>query len=225
MVRIGFVAVLAGGMALAGAMPSSAQTGTIRGVVTTDARTPPPIRVSFDQRVCGNELPDQSVLKATDGGLANAVVSVTGVKAKSAPEEAVVLNQKCAFVPRVQIVAPNGRVKTSSTDPMLHTTVVSQADGRQLFNVALPAPGIELTKSIGSAEVLRVGCSTHQWMRGWLVVTDEASAVTGRDGGFTISGVPPGTYELRTWHESLHAATQKVTVQAGKTTDVRIQAK
>ena len=83
------------------------------------------------------------------------------------------LNDKCAFVPRVQVVARKSVIKTSSRDPVLHTTVVQQPDGRQLFNVALPVPGMEITKPLAGTGALRVGCSTHQWMRGWIVVTDE----------------------------------------------------
>ena len=64
---------------------------------------------------------------------------------------------------------------------------------------------------------MRVGCSTHQWMRGWIIATDEQSAVTGADGTFTLADVPPGTYQLRVWHEALKATTQTVTVTAGKT--------
>lgn len=62
----------------------------------------------------------------------------------------------------------------------------------------------------------------HQlpWMRGWVLVTDEAAAVTGADGRFTLSEVPPGTYDVAVWHETLKGAPQKVTVTAGQTTTI-----
>jgi hypothetical protein len=125
----------------------------------------------------------------------------------------------------VQVVGTNATVKTSSRDPVLHTTTVQLADGRQLFNLALPVPGMELTKPLGGAGALRVSCSTHQWMRGWIVVTDDAAAVSGSDGRFTLPAVPPGTYRLRVWHEALKAAEQTVTVTAGKpaTVDITMQ--
>lgn len=216
---------MAAGFLLGLAGSAEAQAGAIQGVVTTRARSLPSIRVTFDQKVCGAELPDQSILVNAGGRLANAVVTLAGVKAAAPAREVSVMNDGCAFVPRVQVVAPNGTLKTSSKDPVLHTTVVQQADGRQLFNLAVPIPGIEIAKPLGAAGVLRVGCSTHQWMRGWIVVTDEISAVTSVDGTFTLPDIPPGTYELRLWHEALRAAPVKVTVAAGKPALVTIEMK
>ena len=199
--------------------------GAIEGVVTTKARPVRPIRVTFDQKVCGTEVPDPSIAVNAAGQLANVVVTLVGVKAKAPLREVTVLNEKCAFVPRVQVVAPNGTVKTSSKDPVLHTTVLQHPDGRQLFNVALPVPGIEISKPLPAAGILRVGCSTHQWMRGWIVATDEQSAITGADGRFTLADVPPGTYQLRMWHEALKGGVQSVTVTAGKTAEIRLEAR
>ena len=60
-------------------------------------------------------------------------------------------------------------------------------------------------------------------MRGWIVSTDEQSAVSAADGSFTLADVPPGTYQLRVWHEALKATTQAVTVTAGRTSEVRLR--
>lgn len=199
--------------------------GSIQGVVTTTAKPLRYLRVTFDQKICGQELPDESIAAGSTGQLANVVVSLVGVKAASPAREISVVNDKCAFVPRVQVVGTRATLKTSSRDAVLHTTVVQQPDGRQLFNVALPVPGMELRKPLGEAGVLRVGCSTHQWMRGWVVVTDELAAVTGADGRFTLPNVPPGTYRLRVWHEALKGTEQPVTVTAGKPAVVNIELK
>ena len=45
-----------------------------------------------------------------------------------------------------------------------------------------------------------------------MVVTTEDAAVSGADGRFTIDNMPPGTYELRVWHEALKGVPQKMTV-------------
>jgi hypothetical protein len=204
--------------------PSSTARAAIQGVVITKARPGRAIRVTFDQKVCGAELPDQSVIVDGEGHLANAVVTLVGVKARAPAREILVLNDKCAFVPRVQVAGSNSVVKTSSKDPILHTTTVQLRDGRQLFNVALPVPGMEITKPLPAAGALSVSCSTHQWMRAWILVTDDVAAVSGPDGRFTLPEVPPGTYQLRVWHESLKAADQTVTVTAaGKLITVNLE--
>lgn len=201
-----------------------AQAGSISGTITTTAKGLAPVRVTIDQKICGNELPDQAIVVDAQGHLANAVVVLTGVK-RAAATEATITNDQCAFVPRVQIVRPNANVKTTSKDPVLHTTNAQTESGRTLFNVALPIAGLTITKPIGAAGHVRLVCNTHPWMRGWMIVTDEAAAISGVDGRFSLDNIPPGTYELRLWHESLKSAPQKVTVVAGKTTDVAVQMK
>jgi plastocyanin len=199
-------------------------SGSVTGTITTTARGLAPIRVTIDQKVCGSELPDHAIVVDAQGRLANAVVVLTGVK-RAAPSETSVTNEKCAFAPRVQIARPNANVKTTSKDPVLHTSSAQTENGRTLFNVALPIPGLTVTKAIGAAGNVRLVCNTHPWMRGWVVVTDDAAAVTGADGRFTIDNVPPGTYEMRVWHETLKSAPQKITVTAGKATEFTVQIK
>lgn len=224
-VTAAIVGLVALGTAGASSAQQAARTAAVQGVITTTARPERPIRVSFDQNVCGAELPDDSVQVDTAGHLANAVVTLVGVKSGAPARSLTVVNDRCAFVPRVQVAGRGSTVKTSSRDPVLHTTVVQQTDGRQLFNVALPVPGLEIAKPLEATGLLRVGCSTHQWMRGWIVVTDEVAAVTGRDGRFILPDVPAGTYQLRIWHETLKAPDQSVTVVPGKPVAVTIEMK
>ena len=197
--------------------------GSITGTIGTSAKGTAPVRVTIDQKVCGNELPDEAIVVDAQGRLANAVVILTGVK--RAPADAVVTNEKCRFGPRVQLARPNATIRTTSKDPILHTTQAQLENGRTIFNVALPVPGLNINKPIGAAGTVRFSCNTHPWMRGWMIVTDDAGAVSAADGSFRIDNVPPGTYELRVWHEALKGAPQKITVVAGKPTDVNFQLK
>jgi hypothetical protein len=208
-----------------GQAPPPARVAAVQGVVTTSAKPPRPIRVTFDQKVCGAQLPDLSVQVDAAGHLADAVVTLVGVKAVAPARAVTVLNDRCAFVPRVQVAGSASTMKTASRDPVLHTTVVQQPDGRQLFNVALPVQGLEISKPLAGTGPLRVGCSTHQWMRGWIFVTDDMAAVTGADGRFTLPDVPAGTYQLRVWHEALKAADRTVTVAPGKPVTLVIEMK
>lgn len=198
-------------------------SGSLTGTITTTAKGAAPVRVTFDQKICGDALPDEAIVVDAQGHLANAVVILKGVK--RAPADAIVTNEKCRFSPRVQLARPNATLRTTSKDPILHTTQAQLEDGRMIFNVALPFQGVSLNKSIGAAGTVRLSCSTHAWMRGWVIVTDDAGAVSGADGKFRIDNVPPGTYELRVWHEALKGATQKVTVVAGKPTEIRFSLK
>ena len=200
----------------------SQTTGTISGVVTTKAGPPPPARVTIDQKVCGNEIADEAIVRDVTGRVANAVLTLAGIKTPSNAAAAGVINEKCRFSPHVQIVRPNATITTTSSDPMLHTTNAQNAAGKVLFNVALPLPGIKITKPVAGAGVVRLNCNTHPWMRGWIVVTDELAAVSGGDGAFILTSVPAGTFELRVWHETLKGAPQKVTVTPGQTTSVQV---
>jgi hypothetical protein len=195
-------------------------TGTISGTVTTKASGLRPVRVTIDQQVCGNELPDEAIVTNTSGRLANAVVTLVGVTARAGASTSSVMNEKCRFSPRVQIARPNATITTSSSDPILHTTNAQTNAGKTIFNVAVPVPGIKISKPVKDVGLLRLSCNTHPWMRGWVLVTDEISAVTGADGTFTLDEVPAGTYELRIWHEVLKGAAQKVTVATGKTSSI-----
>ncbi len=221
--RIGACAFAALWLSATGAAAQG--TGSITGAISATAKKLPAIRVTIDPKVCGNEMPDESILVDAQGHLANAVVTLTGVKAKGPAAEGLVSNEGCRFAPRVQVMRPNASLHTVSKDPMLHTTQAQLADGTTLFNLAIPAPGINLARPIGKAGVVRINCNIHQWMRGWVIVTDDVAAVTGPDGRFSLPNVPPGTYELQVWHEALKTAPQKVTVVAGKATDVSVQMK
>src|SRR5262245_52376172 len=174
-----------------GARAARPAGGTIAGTVTTKEPAAKPIRVTIDPNVCGASLADESIKVDAAGHLANAVVTVTGVKSL-APAETAVSNSTCAFVPRVSLLKPAGTIKVTSKDPVLHTTHAAQSDGKVLFNVALPIPNMVLSKPADKPGVVELACNTHTWMRGYLFVTDELSAISAADGTFKLDGVPAG---------------------------------
>jgi plastocyanin len=194
--------------------------GTIVGTASTKEPAPKPIRATIDPAVCGQNVPDESVVVDASGHLANVAIAVPGVKAQQ-PAEALFANDKCRFVPRVALMRPGGNVKMTSKDNTLHTMHAAAADGRAFFNVSIPMPNITLSRPVDRPGVVTLTCSTHTWMRGYLHVTDELTTISGADGKFRIDGVPAGTHTLRVWHESLKtAAPVRVTVKDGETVTV-----
>ena len=103
------------------------------------------------------------------------------------------MNEKCRFAPRVA----GGETERHGQDdeqvpfstPRRHN---SRMAGRSSTS-RCQLPGINISKPIGAADLVRLNCNTHPWMRGWMVVTDDAAAISGADGRFTIDNVPPGT--------------------------------
>lgn len=205
-----------GGIAAA----QAADVGIIRGTVTIDdIPEAVMVEVTSDRVTCGDEVEDRAEVVDASGGVANAVVIVTGAAWAVDPPAPVINNKDCYFQPRVQVARTGSVVSIQSEDEALHTTHAYDDRERTMFNIAIPIPGMVIERPLRRPGVVRVECDSHGWMRGWVYVTDDIAAVTGPAGHFEISGVPPGTYELTIWHERYGGRTQTVTVAAGENTE------
>jgi len=221
--RTPFVLALPCAIALAALPPRAAARagGTVIGTMTTKEAALKPIQATIDPAVCGPSLANEAIAVDRSGHLANVVVTATGVKAQG-PAEAAISNERCAFEPRVSVLQPNGTLKMTSKDPVLHTMRADGADGKAYFNISLPVPNLTVTKPLDGPGIVTLSCSIHTWMRGYVFVTDELSAVSDGSGRFRLENVPAGLVELRFWHEALEAAPVKVTVREGQTVSVDV---
>ena len=73
---------------------------------------------------------------------------------------------------------------------------------------------------------MRIDCDAHGWMEGWIYVVDNPYyAITGADGKFTITDVPPGNYKLVVIQPFTGPIEQPVTVAENKPTSLTIELK
>jgi len=158
----------------------------------------------------------------------NVVVSIekVGDNTYPAPEEHGRIDQfNLTFVPHVLAVQKGTKIDFLNSDSVQHN-VFSPPDCCQPFNVGTYDVGVVKTVEFNEACEIPLLCNVHAEMSAFVVVLDNPYfSVTGKDGAFTIENVPPGTYKLNAWHESLRTVSTEVTVEAGKVATVDFQFK
>ena len=196
-----------------------ANGATIRGTVRVEGKIPklPPLQISKYKEVC-RDVPNESLIVGPDKGVRYAVVTLEGItKGKAVKREVQheLDNVKCRFAPHVQAASVGQFVLLKNTDPILHTAHAYFASGQPHFNVGL-YPGRVSRKPLVTPGIVKILCEVHPWMSAYIVVTDHPyHAVTDTYGEYLIGDIPPGTYRLKVWHESLGTAGRQVEVRAG----------
>ncbi len=192
-----------------------ASAGDLRGTVHY-AGVPPklePFQATRDQNVCGQAVPNESI-ELSNGALANVVVTVKGAQAAKPAPRVITLDQRqCRYRPHVQVAAVGSTLEILNSDPMLHN-IHGYMGTATLFNLAMPMQGQKIPRPLPRTGLVRIKCDVHDWMNGWLVVTDGPNAVTGADGAYEIKDLPAGTYTVTAWHEKLGEKTAQIEVAA-----------
>jgi len=143
--------------------------------------------------------------------------------APATPAELRQINKE--FIPHVLPIVKGGSVSFSNSDGILHNVHLYQGR-RSLFNLATPAGAKPITKTFREPGEVAVLCDVHPEMSAYIIVLETPyTAVTAEDGSYTIAGVPPGTYILKTWHEKLKPVTTAVTVEGESTVEVNVELK
>ena len=242
-------------LALALAAPDPAG-GTLTGRILYggDPPAPEPVEVNKDAAVCGDAgLVDRSLVvgEAAGGkdggrGVANVVVwldpRASGREppvAESADPPPVTLdNAGCRFEPHVVLLRTGQELRIANSDPVAHQATAYLSRNIP-FNESVPAGGDPVIQTLEKPELVPVPvlCPIHPWMKGFLFVQAHPyAAVTGPDGRFRITGLPPGEWSFRVWQERAgflnsdeltgaapagwDGATLKLTVEAGGTADL-----
>lgn len=131
------------------------------------------------------------------------------------PKEPAVVRQKDAtFVPHILPVLVGTTVEWPNLDDIFHN-VFCMAETKQfdlgLYNSEHAAKSVVFDRP-GQADVF---CAIHTKMHCIvLVLTNPWFATSDERGRFVIRDVPPGTYQVRAWHERVPAQTRTITVPA-----------
>ncbi|MBI3653943.1 MAG: hypothetical protein HY231_23170 [Acidobacteria bacterium] len=202
---------------------SKADEGTISGVIKFDGTPPERKKIDMSQDAncvtsAGDKLSDDVLVDA--GKLQNVFVYVTGGPADKfdfgTPTDAVVLDQSgCRYEPRVLGLQAGQTLKVMNSDKTTHNVHPSPSKNPE-WNQVMTQNAAPLEKKFTKPETLiPVKCNQHPWMTAHIgVLAHPFFAVSGKDGSYSIKGLPPGEYTLIAYHETLGEKRQKLTVGA-----------
>lgn len=132
---------------------------------------------------------------------------------------ATIVQKDKTFTPHILAVPLGTRVDFPNYDPIFHNAF-SNYDGR-VFDLGLYAPGTSRAVTFDRPGVVRIFCNIHSSMSAVIVVTPGPwYALTPASGAFEMSGVPPGEYTLRVFHEratpeTLKKVERRITISTG----------
>lgn len=131
---------------------------------------------------------------------------------------AVELNQfGCQYKPHVLGVMEGQDLIVKNGDPTNHNIHFLPKINKEL-NFSQPKQGMTKTISLKTEDVFKAKCDVHPWMGCYIKVFNHPFfAVTGKDGTFELSGLPPGKFVIEAWHEKFGTQTVTVEVASGDT--------
>ena len=142
-------------------------------------------------------------------GVADAVVLAVPVDPRNAqrarPQPDAVDQVDKEFVPYVKAIFVGSTVRFPNSDNIRHQ--VYSFSPVKKFELPLyggtDAPPVVFDK----AGVVVLGCNIHDWMIGYIYVSETPFfAKTGAQGNAALGDLPPGEYMVRIWHPSLDRA-------------------
>lgn len=171
-------------------------------------------------------VPNESVIINSNNTLRNAYVQVVkgleGKKFDSPSEEVIVKIAEARFQPHVVGVMTGQPLAVINEDDHCHNAHMPGGNNPEV-SVNLTKKGSRHTFKFASEEIGgRMKDDVHDWLECFVHVSSHPYfGITGEDGVVTIEKLPPGKYTLEAVHEKYAKKTAEVTIENGKTADVK----
>lgn len=211
---------------------STSVAGDVTGKITLKGTPAPEKEIPMDP-ACGALHPGKKpttrfYVVDAGGGLADCVVYLEGAKG-GAGDKPVVIDQKgCEYLPYINSAQVKQTIRVLNSDPAMHNVhPTPNVDGNKEMNKAMLPKGAPLEFTFEKPEkFLRFKCDVHPWMFSYVSIFDHGfHAVSGKDGSFTITGVPDGKYKLVVEHRKGGKAEKDIEVKGGAKADFTLEAK
>ena len=211
----------------------AATAGSIHGSINYQGAKPRPkvIDMSSDPACVAahkGKANDESLVVSSKGGLGNAFVYISsGLEGKhfAPPTAPVTIDQGgCWFRPRVLGIQTEQTLDITNSDPVTHN-IHPMAKVNREWNHSQGPGDPPMHRTFSKQEVMiPVKCNIHDWMHAFIGVVDNPYfATTKDDGSFDLPNLPPGTYTVTAWHETLGTQQATVTVPASGKAQTTLQ--
>jgi plastocyanin len=161
--------------------------------------------------------------------VADAVVVAVPVDSKAAARRSaadVVDQVDKQFTPYVKAVYVGSKVRFPNKDNIRHQVYSFSAPKE--FELPLYAGSEAPPVLFDKPGVVVLGCNIHDWMIGYIYVSETPFfATTDAAGAATLEDLPPGEYQVRVWHPGMEQAQEsmvkRMSVSAGDAANVEWQ--
>ncbi len=203
--------------------------GDVQGSVVFEGTPPSPEPLDMasepDCAAMYDETPTRDLIKVSgDGQLGDVFVYVSeGLEDMQfpIPEEGTVIDQQgCRYIPHITGVMANQTFVLRNSDGLLHN-INARPEVNRPFNISQPV-NMDTERTFAQPEVMiPLRCDVHGWMISYVgVVAHPYHSVSGDDGSFDLSTLPPGEYVVTAWHSQLGTQEQTVTVETGEVAEI-----
>ena len=195
------------------------QGGTVKGTCKLSAAPNlAVVPITKDVAPCEHEEhpSERAIYDAETLGLANCLIQLVDISTgkdwpeamRSKAREVEIDQVKCIYVPHIAVARTKTQLVIHNSDAAEHNIHGYRGSmATTAFNVGTAAKARDIkpgTAYLKKAAKYILKCDIHPWMNAYVhVVNNPYFAVTDAKGNFEIKDVPPGSYTLRAWHESM----------------------